>query len=236
MDLRHHRPCDAEGDVLLCFASREESRPLRLVEKIDRGDQFIGNQLAVESQSKVRSIIPRMLPRYFIDAACVRLGGEDQAEAGGISIQKSVPQVHGDALQSCLLEIVKSRDAADVIRCGNCSELHAEVLDGHKFQFACVGQRAIGAGVLCKAPGRLILKFTLTGFANIGPDHKAEQVLRINCFRMPAQWQQHAAHDDLQEYCIGTHFLSLRRAGDSTRTIWLSDDECHCQTIVRPAR
>ena len=76
LDLRHHRRCEAECDILLGFVRRKKVRPLRLVEKVDRGDQFIGNQLAIERQSKVRSVFPHMLAGCFIDAVGVWLGVE----------------------------------------------------------------------------------------------------------------------------------------------------------------
>src|SRR5258708_25831529 len=106
-----------------------------------------------------------MLAGYFIHAVDMGLGGEYQAKGSGVFIQKSVPQIHGDALQSHLLEVVKPGDAADIIRRSDRSELCAEVLDRHKFQFGRFCQRAVAAGALSETSGRLTLKFPFTDFA-----------------------------------------------------------------------
>ncbi len=157
---------------------------MRLVEKIDGGDQSVGDELAIKRQRKVRSIRAHMLAGSFIEAAGVRLGVEYHAERSGLSIQEPVPQIHGRALHSCLVEIVKSRDAADVVGRRERGKLQAKVLDRHEFELGRVGQRAIGAAALGKTPGRLILKFPLAGLADIGPDGEAEQMLSVDAFGM----------------------------------------------------
>ena len=93
-----------------------------------------------------------------------------------------MPQIQGYALEPRLPDVVKSWDAADVIRCGDRSELHAEVADGHEFKLRSFCQRAIGAGALGEASGRLVLKFSLANLVNIGSDREGEQVLCINFF------------------------------------------------------
>src|ERR1700736_4844807 len=171
---------------MLGRAGRQKIRPFRLVEKVDGGDQFVGNELAIERQRKIRSIRAHMLPGGFIEAVGVRLGVEYHAEWRAFPIQKPVAKIYRRALQPRSIDIVESGDAADMVGCCDRGELQAKILDGYEFEFGRGGQRAIGAGALSEAPGRLILEFPLAGLADIGPDSKAEQMLGIDAFGMQA--------------------------------------------------
>jgi hypothetical protein len=86
--------------------------------------------------------------------------------------------------------IFKTRNAADVVRSEVASEFYPEIPGRHELQFELLVDRSVMTGSFRKSSAGPALEFAFADTADVRADHKAEQMLGVDAFRVRARRDQ----------------------------------------------
>ncbi len=92
-DLRHQRCRRSDGRILLIQSGAEDMCPFGLVQQVERRHERVGNQLPVERDGEIRTVLSNGRCGGVIPARRMGLDAEQHAERRRLAVQQLIAQI-----------------------------------------------------------------------------------------------------------------------------------------------